>query len=60
MAKPKDANRDTMTDEEFLAAVRQKPNPVAVRELIFEISRAMATREDNGRYKGISWAEEIE
>ena len=59
MSKQKNENPDRMTDEELLAAVRQKPHPGALRETIFEISRKMAMSSDNREDKGISWAEEI-
>ena len=60
MPQQKNEDRGTMTDEEFLAAVRSEPHPVAVREAIFEISRAMAKRENKDRYKGISWADDLD
>lgn len=60
MPKPKNNAADTITDEEFLAAVRKKPHPVAVREAIFEISRKMAKRAHEVEYKGISWANDLD
>lgn len=60
MPKSKNENRDIMTDEEFLAAVRTKPNPVAVREAIFEIGRKMAMENGRRGYKGISWPSDLD
>lgn len=40
----------TMTDEEFLKALKSKPDLVAVRETIFKIVCAISRREDSRNY----------